>query len=69
MDFLFFISVILFFLQSTAGNVIENGDFESGTADPWFCAASKCTVVNGVLGNIQGMFDNNNCKCFSRSNK
>ena len=59
MNFLVYLSIILFFLKTTTANVIENGDFESGTADPWFCAASKCTVVDGVLGKIQGTLDNN----------
>ena len=45
-----FLSIFSIILQNISGNVIQNGDFESGTADPWFCASCKCTVIDGALG-------------------
>ena len=33
------------------GNILENGDFETGGLSPWTCVACQCYVTEGVLGN------------------
>lgn len=43
---------LCFVLQRAHGNVIENGDFESGEISPWHCDGSHCNVNAGVLGKI-----------------
>ena len=32
------------------GNILGNGDFETGGLSPWTCVASQCHVTEGVLG-------------------
>ena len=32
-------------------NVIENGDFESDTYEPWECSSAHCVIQDGALGN------------------
>ena len=36
----------LFLVFTSSGNVIENGDFESGELAPWTCARSTCSVLD-----------------------
>ena len=40
---------LLFIVLKVCGNVIENGDFESGDLDPWSCTHSDCIIDNGYL--------------------
>ena len=32
-------------------NVIENGDFESDSYEPWDCPSAHCAIQDGALGN------------------
>ena len=41
--------ILLFIVLKVFGNVIENGDFESGDLDPWSCTHSDCRIDNGYL--------------------
>ena len=34
------------------GNILGNGDFESGSLSPWTCSGCQCHITDGVLGNI-----------------
>ena len=42
---------VVCFLSQVKGNILGNGDFESGNLSPWTCRSCHCHVTEGVLGN------------------